>query len=101
MERSRQGKGRRWKGLNKAKEGNGQGQTRQRKGIERALDKAKEGDGKGQIKQREGMERENGEDGMGQIKEREGMERAKQAEERGWKELYKETVGGWKYLISV
>ena len=47
------------------------------------------------------MERENGEDGMGQIKEREGMERAKQAEERGWKELYKETVGGWKYLISV
>ena len=43
----------------------------------KGLDKAKGGDGKGQIKEKGG-------DGKGQIKERKVMERAKQGEGRGW-----------------
>ena len=56
MERSRQGKGREWKGLDKAKERNGKVKTRQRNGMERSRqgkgmewkgqDKAKEQNGK-------------------------------------------------------
>ena len=57
MERTRQGKGREWKDLDKAKEGDGKVYTRQRKRMERSrqgkgrewkgLDKAKGGNGKG------------------------------------------------------
>ena len=35
------------------------------------------------------------------MNERLGIERAKQAEGRGWKDLYKGTVGGGKYLIRL
>ena len=46
MERSRQGKGMEWKGLDKAKEWNEKVKTRQRNRMERS-DKAKEWNGKG------------------------------------------------------